>query len=112
MLPGGDMRREYRAELEGVNRLLVDMAQGVQTAMRRATVALLTADQTEAEEVINYDPEIDATYATVEDKVYHLLARQAPVASDLRLLVTGLHIAADLEPMGDLAAHGAQTGLR
>jgi phosphate transport system protein len=106
------MRQEFRAELDSVNRLLVDMAQGAQNAMRRATVALLTADQTEAEEVVSHDAEIDASYRLVEDKVYDLLARQAPVASDLRLLVTGLHIAHDLERMGDLAAHVAKTALR
>lgn len=106
------MRQEYRAELEGVTRLLVDMAQGVQTAMRRATAALLDADQTEAEEVVSHDAEINAIYQQVEEKVYDLLARQSPVASDLRLLVTGLHIANDLERMGDLAKHVAKTALR
>jgi len=106
------MRQEYHVELEIVTQLLVDMAQGVQTAMRRATVALLDADQTEAEEVVSYDAEIDAIYQQVEDKVYDLLARQSPVASDLRLLVTGLHVANDLERMGDLAKHVARTALR
>ena len=42
--------------------------------------------------------------------MYGLLARQAPVASDLRLVITALHIAADLERMGDLAKHVAKTG--
>ena len=48
----------------------------------------------------------------VEEKVYGLLARQAPVASDLRLVITALHISADLERMGDLAEHVAKTALR
>src|SRR2546429_1134227 len=43
---------------------------------------------------------------------YDLLARQAPVASDLRLVVTALHIAADLERMGDLAEHVAKIAIR
>jgi phosphate transport system protein len=106
------MREEYRAELADVTRTLVDMAEGVQAAMRRATVALLGADQTEAEEVLRDDAEADARYHHVEDKVYDLLARQAPVASDLRLVVTALHIAADLERMGDLSCHVAKTALR
>jgi phosphate transport system protein len=106
------MREEYRAELADVTQTLVAMAEGVRTAMRRATAALVNADQTEAEEVLGADAETDARYRLVEDKVYDLLARQAPVASDLRLVVTALHIAADLERMGDLAAHVAKTALR
>jgi phosphate transport system protein len=106
------MREEYRAELADVTQTLVAMAEGVRTAMRRATAALVNADQAEAEEVLGADAETDARYRLVEDKVYDLLARQAPVASDLRLVVTALHIAADLERMGDLAAHVAKTALR
>ena len=106
------MREEYRAELADVTQTLVDMAEGVQAAMRRATAALISADQTEAEEVVRDDAETDARYHQVEDKVYDLLARQAPVASDLRLVVTALHIAADLERMGDLSCHVAKTALR
>jgi phosphate transport system protein len=106
------MREEYRAELADVTQTLVAMAEGVRVAMRRATAALVTADQTEAEEVLRDDAETDARYHQVEDKVYDLLARQAPVASDLRLVVTALHIAADLERMGDLSCHVAKTALR
>lgn len=106
------MRQEYQAELAEVNRLLVTMAEGVRAALHRATGALLNADRTEAEEVVHADAEIDAVYQQVEDKVYDLLARQAPVASDLRLVVTALHIAADLERMGDLAEHVAKIAIR
>src|SRR2546430_16231662 len=87
------------------------MAAGVRAAMRRATDALPTADKTEAEEVLHGDAETNALYRQVEEKVYDLLARQAPVASDLRLVVTALHIAADLERMGDLACHVAKIAL-
>jgi phosphate transport system protein len=72
----------------------------------------MTADQTAAEQVLAGDAEVDALYRQVEEKVYDLLARQAPVASDLRLVVTALHVAADVERMGDLADHVAKTGLR
>jgi len=105
------MREEYQAELADVNLTLVAMAAGVRAAMRRATDALLTADKTEAEEVLHGDAETNALYRQVEEKVYDLLARQAPVASDLRLVVTALHIAADLERMGDLACHVAKIAL-
>jgi len=106
------MRDEYRAELAEVTRLLVDMADGARTAMSRATRALLAADAVEAEEVLRGDDEIDALHHRVEEKVYDLLARQAPVASDLRLVVTSLRVAGDIERMGDLADHVAKTALR
>jgi phosphate transport system protein len=106
------MRDEFRYELAEVNRLLVAMAEACRTAIRQATTALLDADQTEGERVLSGDHEIDALYRQVEDKVYDLLARQAPVASDLRALITALHVANDLERMGDLAEHIAKTALR
>ena len=106
------MREEFRADLASVGQILVNMAEGVRAAMSQATRALLSADQTGAEEVLHGDAEIDAYYRRVEEKVYDLLARQAPVASDLRVLVTALHVAADLERMGDLADHVAKTCLR
>ncbi len=106
------MRDEYRADLAEVTRLLVEMADEARTAMARATTALLEVDVTEAEEVLHGDDAIDALHHRVEEKVYDLLARQAPVASDLRLVVTALRVAADLERMGDLADHVAKIALR
>jgi phosphate transport system protein len=106
------MRDEFRAELADVNRLLVAMAEACRKAMQQATTALLQADKTEAEQVALGDNEIDALYHQVEEKVYDLLARQAPVASDLRAVITSLHVASDLERMGDLAEHIAETASR
>ncbi|MFV2099699.1 phosphate signaling complex protein PhoU [Micromonospora sp. LOL_024] len=106
------MRDEFRAELQAVSQLLVDMAEGVRAALRQATRALLTADRRAAESVIEQDAEIDSRYRQVEERVCDLLARQAPVASDLRAMITALHVAADLERMGDLADHVAKTALR
>ncbi|AVT34376.1 MULTISPECIES: phosphate signaling complex protein PhoU [unclassified Plantactinospora] len=106
------MRDEFRIDLNIVSQLLVDMAEAIRVAMRQATRALLTADRTAAEGVIERDAEIDALYRQVEERVCDLLARQAPVASDLRALVTALHVAADLERMGDLADHVAKTAVR
>ncbi|MEV1287092.1 phosphate signaling complex protein PhoU [Micromonospora sp. NPDC049679] len=106
------MREEFRAELHTVSQLLVDMAEAVRAAMRKATKALLTADRPAAESVIERDAEVDSLNRQVEERVCDLLARQAPVAKDLRAVVTALHVAADLERMGDLADHVAKTALR
>lgn len=106
------MREEFRAELAEVSGLLVAMADEVRSAMKRATIALLNADAGVAEGVVSGDTVVNDLHKEVEEKVYALLARQAPVASDLRLLVTALHIASDIERMGDLAKHVAKTAIR
>jgi phosphate transport system protein len=107
-----DMREEFQADLQEVSRLLVTMAESVRAAMRKATTALLTADREAAESVIARDVEINNIYTQVEAKVADTIARQAPVASDLRMVITALHISASIERMGDLAEHVAKTALR
>jgi phosphate transport system protein len=106
------MREEFQADLNEVSRLLVTMAEAVRAAMRKATTALLTADREAAEAVMERDAEVDELYRQVEAKVSDVIARQAPVASDLRTLITALHVSADLERMGDLAEHVAKTARR
>jgi phosphate uptake regulator len=60
------------------------------------------------EQIIAADVELDANGEGVEDGVFELMARQAPVASELRMLVTALRMVADLERLADLAAHVAK----
>lgn len=106
------MRQEFQTDLLEVGRLLVSMADAGRVAMRNATTALLDADRAAGESVVARDAEIDALYRQAEEKVQQVLARQAPVAGDLRLVVTALHVAGDLERMGDLAEHVARSALR
>ncbi len=106
------MREEFQADLSEVSRLLVTMAESVRAALRKATTALLKADREAATAVVERDAEVDDIYRQVETKVADTIARQAPVASDLRMVITALHISADLERMGDLAEHVAKTALR
>ena len=106
------MRTEFSADLEEVSGLLVAMADEVRGLMKRATTALLDGDAALAEGVITGDAAVNDLHHEVEEKVYGLLARQAPVASDLRLVVTALHVASDIERMGDLAKHVAKTAIR
>jgi len=106
------MREEFQSDLNEISRLLVTMAEAVRAAMRKATSALLHADLKAAESVIERDIEVDKIYAQVEAKVADTIARQAPVAVDLRMVITALHISADLERMGDLAEHVAKTAQR
>ena len=106
------MREEFQADLNEVSRLLVTMAEAVRAALRKATSALLTADIEAARTVMERDAEVDGFYRQIEAKVADTIARQAPVASDLRALITALHVSADLERMGDLAEHVAGTARR
>jgi phosphate transport system protein len=109
-MPG--MREEFRADLYEVGRQLVSMAEAARTAMGAATTALLSADKDGAERVVTRDLDINAIFHSVEDKVLRILAQQAPVASDLRMVISALHIGTDLERMGDLAEHVAKSALR
>jgi len=106
------MREEYRVQLALVGELLKEMAEAVGASMRTASKALLERDRTAADEVLANEPEIDQLRNRLEDSTYELLALQAPVASDLRRVVTALHLAIDLERMGDLAQHVARAALR
>lgn len=106
------MRETYRGELAIVGELLSAMADGVARAMREATEGLLKADKAAAEGVVADSAEVQAMFQQVEEKSYELLALQAPVATDLRTIVTALHVARDLERMSHLAAHVAKSALR
>ena len=103
------MREQFQKELDEVSTTLVQMAGLVRVAMDNATTALLTADLTWAEKVIADDTIIDEIQHELDARTINLIARQSPVASDLRALVTSLRMSADLERMGDLAHHIAKS---
>ncbi len=102
------MRESYREELDDINNCLVEMANSVGSAMSTATTALLDADVALADLVIAGDKDIDATRESIEQRCFTLLARQQPVAGDLRTITTAMRIVSDLERMGDLAEHIAK----
>src|SRR4051795_6492588 len=98
------MRDSYREQLDDILADLVHMSQAVSTAVRNATTALLEADIHAAEQVIGSDIEIDTQQADVEARAFSLLARQSPVAGELRTIVATLRMVTELERMGALAA--------
>jgi len=102
------MRDTFHDELDQIGSSLVEMTDLVGSAIRRATSALLDADLQMAEAVISADEEVDRLYHQTEQRAFDLLARQQPVALDLRVIVAGLRMVADLERMGDLAHHVAK----
>jgi phosphate transport system protein len=102
------MRETFHGQLDLIGQTLVEMTSAVGVAMQDATAALLDADLTVAERVISADAEVDQLRDELERRAFDLLARQQPVARDLRTIITSLHAVSDLERMGDLALHVAK----
>ncbi|GHC73883.1 phosphate signaling complex protein PhoU [Streptomyces cinnamoneus] len=102
------MRDAYHEELDSIGEGLVEMARLVGSAIGRATTAILDADLKLAESVIAADTKVDDLQRDLEARAIALLARQQPVATDLRIVVTSLRMSADLERSGDLAQHVAK----
>lgn len=102
------MRDAYHEELDALTDKLVEMTRLVRSAISRATTALLDADLPLAENVISRDEEVNRLFAEIEASIFELMARQQPVAIDLRLVITALRMGTDLERMGDLAVHVAK----
>ena len=84
------------------------MTKLVNDAMIQATNAILDADLVLAESVIAGDEEIDAVAHDLEEQALELVALQAPVATELRVLLSGLRISASIERTGDRAVHVAK----
>ena len=102
------MRDAFHEDLDKISDQLVTMTTMVATALERATTALLEGDRTVAESVIAADDDIDTLRREIDDLAVDLLARQQPVATDLRMVVTAMHMSSDIERMGDLARHIAK----
>ena len=103
------MRTAFHEELRLIRDQLVEMTRLTSSALNRATQALTDADLELAESVITADEHIDALRRELDDRAVDAIARQQPVARDLRMLVTAMRMSADLERMGDLARHVAKT---
>ena len=102
------MREVFHQSLEDVQSRLVEIADLVAVAIDRATRAFGSSDVSLAEEVIEADAIIDEKAVALDELAIEILARQQPVARDLRIVVTALRVSASLERMGDMAEHIAQ----
>jgi len=102
------IRSAFQDELDGVSQSLVDLTNMVSESIVKSSKALLTADLKLAEEVIATDAKIDDYQHDLDTRIIDIIARQQPVASDLRALITALRMSADLERMGDLSHHIAK----
>ena len=102
------MREVFQSELHEVQERLVEIAELVVISMKNATTAFGEVQVELAEQVIEDDTKIDELALSLDELSIQILARQAPVARDLRIVVSALRISASLERMGDMAEHIAQ----
>lgn len=102
------MRQVFQQELREVQDRLVGISELVEKSISQAIEAFNGSNVTLAEEVISSDALIDELTLRLDELAIDILARQQPVARDLRIVVSALRISASLERMGDMAEHIAQ----
>jgi phosphate transport system protein len=102
------MREVFQQELAEVQDRLAEIARLVAISIEKATQAFNKSDVTLAEQVIADDDKIDALTVELDELAITILARQQPVARDLRIVVSALRISASLERMGDMSTHISQ----
>ncbi|QNE47819.1 phosphate signaling complex protein PhoU [Glaciihabitans sp. INWT7] len=102
------MREVFQQELAEVQERLVEIATLVETSIDNATRAFNESNVSLAEAVIADDSKIDEAAIALDELAIAILARQQPVARDLRIVVSALRISASLERMGDMSEHIAQ----
>jgi phosphate transport system protein len=95
------MRLSFTEELAQLEASLQEEGDLVLRALRSSLNALARGDQELADEVISFDDQVDARYMQIEEGVQSLLARQTPVAADLRLVLAVLRVNLHLERMAD-----------
>jgi phosphate transport system protein len=95
------VRTEFQSDLDSLEADFQEAGEVVSRAIRGVVDALRTQDVELCDEVIAFDDEIDERYKGIESQVQLVLARQTPVATDLRLVLALLHSAIHVERMGD-----------
>ncbi len=106
------MRQSYEKELETLRLEILQMGELVSQAIEDAVQSLAKQDEQLARKVIAGDDAIDQMEVDIEDRCMVLIARQQPMARDLRIIGTGLKITTDLERMGDHAFDIAKVTVR
>lgn len=100
-----EIRTAYEDALNHLRRDIARMSAGVTELVPRATEILLDGDLGGADDLILADEEYDAKALALEEECFRVLALEAPVASDLRLVVSTIKIIADVERSADLCAN-------
>jgi phosphate transport system protein len=102
------MREAFHEQLDEVTGRLVGMTRKAGEQIKAATTALLEADIQLADQTVAGDASINRDHLEIDEQVLELMARQAPVARDLRAVLSAMRTTSDIERMGDLAVHVAK----
>jgi len=102
----------YSEELLGLARAIAEMGGLVEAAIENGTRALITLDRELADVTIIADQRIDDMQRRIDDMAVSMIARRQPMASDLRAIITSIHVANDLERVGDMAKQLARRSLK
>ncbi len=100
-----DLRREFHQQLDDIRDRIMLLAASVAETIPRATQVLLDGDLEGADYLINGDDEIDTKSSELEERCYDVLALQAPMAGDLRQIVTAVKMIGEIERSADLAVN-------
>ncbi|MGQ0744482.1 MAG: phosphate signaling complex protein PhoU [Acidimicrobiales bacterium] len=107
-----EIRRHFHEDMVDLHTDVARLAALASESIQAATAAVLEFDLDGAERVVLSDAELDALTHVVEERVFLLLARQQPMAKDLRELVTTLRVVHELERIGDLMVNVAKATRR
>ncbi|WP_117169218.1 phosphate signaling complex protein PhoU [Paraliobacillus sediminis] len=102
-------REQFEIELDKMKQKVIDLAQGAKVQLQDAVHALYQSDTSLAAEVVEADKRLDAIDLDINETAILLIARQQPVASDLRKLIVAIRISTDLERMADNAKNIARS---
>ncbi len=109
---GTEHRISYHRELENLNAEILRLGALVAETVPRGTAVLLKGDLAEAQALVDDDDELDHLSLEIEERVYLIMARQAPMASELRRLITILKLAGELERSADLMVNVSKAARR
>jgi phosphate transport system protein len=104
--------QSYSDELTALAQLIAEMGGQVEVAIENGTKALLKLDRELADVTIIADQRIDDMQRRIDDMAVSMIARRQPMASDLRAIITSIHVASDLERVGDMAKQLARRSLK
>jgi phosphate transport system protein len=111
-MPGEHIVTSYNDELTNLAQAIAEMGGQVEVAIENGTKSLLKLDRDLAGMTIAADKRIDAMQRKIDDMAVSMIARRQPMASDLRAIITAIHVASDLERVGDMAKQLARRSLK
>jgi len=102
----------YEDELTNLNKSISEMGGMVEQAITEGAMALLKLDHSQAQDVRQFDKKIDDMQQRINDAAVSIIARRQPMAADLRMVVTAIQVANDLERTGDMAKQLAKRAMQ